>query len=257
MEMKTQRHLLSDLWESYPDAIADQHAAPKNVAIGKYLAEMLAVGPFYYYVIHIGDNSLYHIHENLLHIHGGDQQPTHLHQIIELVHPDDLGFVVEAEKATIEEILKIGADNQLQLKASYCFRMRIADGSYRLFHHQAIHLSKDKKGRLSTALNIHTDISHITNANNKIVLVSGFNGRTDYCQIDLSTRNIEAEIPRLSKREREILNLLAQGLSSKQIANKLFISSLTVCTHRRNLLKKTRTSSTGCLVKKGIEHGLI
>jgi len=257
MKTTTQRHLLSNLWESYPDAIADHYTIPKNVPIGKYLAEMLAIGPFYYYVIHIGDNSIHHIHENFLNIHGGIQQPAFLQEVLGLVHPEDLHFVIEAEKATIEYMKKIGFDQQLQLKTAYCFRMKVADGSYRLFHHQAIHLSKDEKGRLDTALNIHTDISHITDVNNRIVLVSGLNGRTDYYQLDLSTGNMGTEIPKLSRREREILNLLAQGLSSRLIADRLFISPLTVRTHRRNLLKKTQTSNTGYLVKKSMEYGLI
>ncbi|MFL0683611.1 MAG: LuxR C-terminal-related transcriptional regulator [Algoriphagus aquaeductus] len=42
----------------------------------------------------------------------------------------------------------------------------------------------------------------------------------------------------LTKREREILLLIIQGLTSQEIANKLFLSLLTVNTHRRNLLSK-------------------
>lgn len=49
---------------------------------------------------------------------------------------------------------------------------------------------------------------------------------------------------RLTSREIEIIKLLAKGLSSPAIAEKLFISENTVETHRRNILRKTNTHST-------------
>lgn len=48
------------------------------------------------------------------------------------------------------------------------------------------------------------------------------------------------EIKSLSKREIDIINLLAQNQNSKQIAKKLLISHHTVNTHRKNILKKNK-----------------
>ncbi|MCK5168664.1 MAG: response regulator transcription factor [Bacteroidales bacterium] len=52
----------------------------------------------------------------------------------------------------------------------------------------------------------------------------------------------------LSEREKEVLNLLLQGLTSKKIAKKLFISKATIDTHRRNILDKTGMKSTAELM---------
>ena len=52
----------------------------------------------------------------------------------------------------------------------------------------------------------------------------------------------------LTNREKEILNLIAQGLCSKQIAARLIISENTVSNHRKNMLSKTGTSSSAELV---------
>jgi len=52
----------------------------------------------------------------------------------------------------------------------------------------------------------------------------------------------------ITNRERDIIRLLVLNNSSKQIAQKLFISSKTVDTHRRNILKKLNISSTGELL---------
>lgn len=254
--MKKQQHLLSTLWESYPDAIATQHQVSPEVPIGQHLSEMLAIGPFYYYVINIADNTLHHIHQNLFQLHGTKTFPKTVDHIIDYIHPDDLSYVFEAEKATLIKMEEMGIGKGILYKTSYCFRMKVADGSYHFFHHQGIHLSIDEQKRVTTALNIHTDINHITSTNNRLVLVKAIGGK-NYYQIDLSTASHSADVPKISKREMEILNLLAQGFSSSRIADKLFISPLTVQVHRKNLLKKTKTTTSGCLIKKSIELGLI
>ena len=49
---------------------------------------------------------------------------------------------------------------------------------------------------------------------------------------------------KLTKRELEIVELLHQGQSTKQISEKLFLSEFTVKTHRKNILQKTNSNST-------------
>ena len=61
----------------------------------------------------------------------------------------------------------------------------------------------------------------------------------------------------LSPREKEILNLLAEGYSSKEIADKLVISQSTVHTHRGNLMSKLGLSSRRELIQYARDHGLI
>lgn len=64
------------------------------------------------------------------------------------------------------------------------------------------------------------------------------------------------EVP-LTKREKEILKLIAEGLSSQEIADKLFISLRTVETHRLNINQKLDVKNTAGLVKEAIKRGLI
>lgn len=65
------------------------------------------------------------------------------------------------------------------------------------------------------------------------------------------------EIPPITKREKEVLQYLDQGLSSPMIAEKMFISSLTVDSHRKNLLRKFDVSKTISLVQKARDLGVI
>jgi len=64
-------------------------------------------------------------------------------------------------------------------------------------------------------------------------------------------------IPKLTRREKEILTLVAEGITTPQIAEKLIISPLTVETHRRNLIQKMGVSNAAQLVKMAIEQKLI
>jgi two-component system response regulator NreC len=63
--------------------------------------------------------------------------------------------------------------------------------------------------------------------------------------------------PALSPREKEILQLLAEGYSSKEIAEKLVISPSTVHTHRSNLMDKLGLTTRYELIQFARGHGLI
>jgi DNA-binding NarL/FixJ family response regulator len=65
------------------------------------------------------------------------------------------------------------------------------------------------------------------------------------------------QIMPLSDRELEVLKYLSQGLSNKQIADKLFISIRTVETHKHNLMKKLNIYSTAELVIYAIQNNII
>ena len=60
----------------------------------------------------------------------------------------------------------------------------------------------------------------------------------------------------LSVREREVLQLIAEGRSTKDIANSLHISIKTVETHRKNIMEKANLHSVAELTKYAIRHGL-
>jgi two-component system, NarL family, response regulator NreC len=60
----------------------------------------------------------------------------------------------------------------------------------------------------------------------------------------------------LTSREREILQLIAEGLTAKEIADHVFLSIKTVETHRRNIMQKLNMRSTVDLTKYAIREGL-
>lgn len=67
----------------------------------------------------------------------------------------------------------------------------------------------------------------------------------------------EIPVPRLTKREKQILQLVARGKTSNMIAEELFLSPLTVDTHRKNLLQKFQAKNSTELVNQAIQLHMI
>jgi DNA-binding NarL/FixJ family response regulator len=63
--------------------------------------------------------------------------------------------------------------------------------------------------------------------------------------------------PILSNREKEVLQLIAAGLTNLQIASKLFISINTVATYRKNLLNKFKVNNTANLIAIATQYGFL
>jgi DNA-binding NarL/FixJ family response regulator len=87
------------------------------------------------------------------------------------------------------------------------------------------------------------------------VMAGGF-----YMHVNLM-QNTKAEaskpVPVLTRRETEILALIAEGLTNPQIADKLFLSTLTINSHRKSLLTKFEVTNTASLIKNAASFGLI
>lgn len=83
-------------------------------------------------------------------------------------------------------------------------------------------------------------------------------GRSYYDQIQNFTQeNGKSDDHPLSERELQVIHKLAEGLTSPQIADELFISEHTVRTHRKNILKKLQLHNSSELIQYAINNGII
>ena len=73
----------------------------------------------------------------------------------------------------------------------------------------------------------------------------------------LALRETGNELPLISRREKEVLLLIADGLTNAEIAGKLFISIATVNTHRKSLLAKFKVNNTAGLIKLATKNNLV
>jgi DNA-binding NarL/FixJ family response regulator len=66
-----------------------------------------------------------------------------------------------------------------------------------------------------------------------------------------------SHLPVLTKREKEIMKLIAEGFTNIQISQQLFISIDTVNSHRKNLYTKLNIKNTASLIRYAIENGIV
>jgi DNA-binding NarL/FixJ family response regulator len=107
-------------------------------------------------------------------------------------------------------------------------------------------LKNSNKKELLNAIN--RIIDHGTYYSNEVISIM-----TENYVVKEKIRNRTQE---LSTREKEIIALICQELTSAEIAEKLFLSPLTVETHRRNILRKTNSKTIVGLIKFAIDNKL-
>ncbi len=73
----------------------------------------------------------------------------------------------------------------------------------------------------------------------------------------LKSKTPNNELPALTRREKEILDLISEGLTNQEIANKLFLNITTIDSHRKNMLTKFNAKNTAALIKIAMINNLI
>jgi len=97
------------------------------------------------------------------------------------------------------------------------------------------------------------DLENRSNLNTRKISLIGLKGEPSYLNMSLE----EKSLPCFSKREKQILQLIAAGLTNNEIAEKLFIAAITVKKHRQNILEKTDCKNLTQLINQCTLQGLI
>ncbi len=178
----------------------------------------------------------------------------------EATHPEDLNKVLAFSRFCAELYVRYTVEVTSELKISLFFRMMHSLGEYYWIMVQYPEVILNRKGKIVYGLVLVTDISHIKSHGEPMMNI--LNQREHICQqffcLDKNTLSKdEFPSPKLTLREREILQLITKGQGSKQIASMLNIATKTVDNHRQNMLHKTGSKSSSELVAMGIRLGMI
>ena len=73
----------------------------------------------------------------------------------------------------------------------------------------------------------------------------------------LKSKMPNKELPALTKREKEVLELISEGLTNQEIGSKLFLDTSTIDSHRKNMLTKFNAKNTAALIKIAVSNNLI
>jgi DNA-binding CsgD family transcriptional regulator len=172
-----------------------------------------------------------------------------------LIHPDDLPLLYKASICYI----KLGfalpdKTNSKDYKAVFDYRVRGKNGNYVRIIEQQVPLEFDKSGNVWLALSM-VDLSPEPDVN------APFRGRlknkrTGELFFFPPEEDPNSQATWLTNREKEILQLIARGLISKEIADKLYISVNTVNTHRQRIIEKLNVSNTYEAIRYAHERGV-
>ncbi|WP_018342339.1 helix-turn-helix domain-containing protein [Cytophaga aurantiaca] len=139
-------------------------------------------------------------------------------------------------------------ENSKNIKATYQTQLIHKDGSLRWYHHTVSVLSTDNLKRPRMLLKSLVDIQEYKKDTYIDFVISHINTDTNKTEVLYEERYLpEISNTVLSEREAQVLSLISVGMTSAQIAEKLFISQHTVNTHRKNILRKTFCKGTADL----------
>ena len=170
------------------------------------------------------------------------------------VHPDDLVHLLESGITYLKmAFFEIPKHEWKNYKVVNDYRVENSQGNYVRVIEQHLCLELDKDD------NIWLDLS-IMDLNPDQDLKSPFRSRAMNFKtgetFDYKLQSgVNERIVKISKREKEVLKLIATGMGSKQIADQLFISVNTVNTHRQNIIEKLNVSNTAEAISYASEVG--
>ena len=210
----------------------------------------------FFYVFDFVQMRYLYVSESLKDIMGGytarDWMERGPDWVLSLVYPEDVRRLKDLHKALFEFYYTVPIAERKDLKYVWEFRLTRKDGHVIWLMQQGAFIEVDAEGRPMITFDTLSDTTTYKKDNSMTLTMFR----------DIHSPRLKLYFPisgkePFSKREVEIIRLLAGGFTSKEIGDRLCISSHTVDTHRRNILKKAGAKDTGRLVVYARENGLL
>lgn len=227
-----------------------------NESFNEKFLNVFSIGNFYYILMNVVTTAFEVVSKDVTKVLGYQPEKISLDFALNCIHPEDLAGFLNSETAVVDFMETLTPEKKLKYKARYDYRMKTLKGDYIRILQQILPIEVTDEGDIIRALIIHTDITEIKKSNKTVLSFIGLEGEPSF--VDVKPNEIFSPSEELfTPREKEILNLLAEGKKSKEISEKLFISKVTVDRHRNNMLSKTECVNVLELVNKGINEGWI
>ena len=224
----------NDLWKFWFNHQDDQ--------IKRSSANMSKFTGTVYFVFDSYSNQIDFLSENILKVLGYQREDFNIINLLVSVLPEDESFIVSCERICLNFQNSLFYDEHFRYSYRYSYRIQSANKKNLLVHQSYEVLDVNAQGYLSKAI-VKLYVSEIPTT-----YIPDRNIKIFDLQIG---ENINFnDVKKLSKREREIVGLIHQGFTSAEIAKKLFVSKMTIDTHRRNILHKTNSTNFIDLIQK-------
>lgn len=250
---------LKNTWKEHEEIWGQKEIDVPKQQIMDSIATMFAPEPYYYYVFNFTHSEFDYIHHTANDILPIDNDQHTFEAMTKLIHPEDIPHMMNCEYMIGDFFTnKIIPEQMCDYKISYSYRVKTRQG-YQLMLHQAKLLTQDEKCGVSKVFVLHSSIQHLIDVNNRKISFMGLNGQPSYLGLTVQQRySLKDTVQHpFTKRELEVIRLLADGQSNKMIADILYISPETVCTHRKKILEKSECANSNHLISYCIRNGII
>lgn len=231
-----------------------------NLEAHKEILNVFHIGEYYHFFFNIKQTCFDYFSPNVTRVLGYEVEEIDVPFFIGNIHPDDQPWFLNFESKVAEFFLNLTYEQIPKYKVSYDYRIKKKCGEYIRVLQQILTVNFDKDGRLLRTLGIHTNISHLkspdVSGGRPSLSFIGLDGEPSFYNVEVKDLFSKSELT-LTNREREVLCLIVNGKKSAEIADHLYISKHTVDTHRKNLLRKTKTETTAKLITHSIKNGLV
>ncbi len=235
-------------WQDWNDDIININQDLTKSFRFQFITSAFSIGKSFYHIINLLTGEIEYCSNDIRDVLGYNPSEFNIDFYASILSPDDHLAILEIQNEALHFSQKLTED---KFHYKYCFdlRLRKSDGTYLQFHYQNFLIYQDIETNKATKILTHlTDISEYRfGGKPKLIPV-----KLDF-NIDKILRIDQFDILNISKREKDVFELLVEGLTSKEIANKLGVSKLTIDTHRKNLLKKNNCHNTNELIQRYYE----
>lgn len=174
--------------------------------------------------------------------------------IFSRLNKDDLIERHELELQYIEFQKRVPVHERVKYITSCKLRVETEAGDHTLVTHRTMYIRNLEDGSVWLALCLYSPATFPTSG------ISGIDGKilnNETGELMWTTPKTDASAIRLSQREKELLQLVSRGLTSKEIASIMNIATNTVHRHRQNLIAKMEVSNLAEAVRTGLLLGII
>jgi DNA-binding CsgD family transcriptional regulator/PAS domain-containing protein len=247
------------IWQNQPFApdtnLTDYR---KWMQVNPDLEMILGMSPCLSWIIDIRTQQVVFVSHNIKNLIGytaGNFRQNGLYFLNAIMHPADRPAVWRRTTELWKNLLQLTPSQRQNFRYNRKYRLRHAQGNFITLLEQNSVLQTDSAGNITHLLCIFSNISEL--------LQKDTFRKSETMAPLVKTRATQPAREQnkgklqLSTREQEIVKLVADGYSSKIIADRLFISPHTVNTHRRNILEKTHCRNTSGLVQFAINNRII
>ncbi len=228
----------------------------QQLELHKRLLNVFQVGRHYYMIFNVYRSELEFISEGMTDVLGYEPDEINAMLFLERIHPEDKPYFLAFENRTTDFLQQLPYDKRGKYKYQHDYRIKAKSGTYLRILHQILPIEYDENN-FYRSLVLHTDISHIKPDGYPCLSIIGLDGESSYYNLQGSTPIGDKSYDLFTPRERQIVNCIVEGKSSKDIAQELFISMHTVNAHRKNILKKADAKTPLELVRKVIKEGWV